>query len=296
MTPTSTDTWGAFVKRVDSLSGPDLYYETQGQGSPMLFVHGFANNLSSWASIREPLSRHHQLWLLDLKGFGRSPKPDDDYYSVYDHAAQVIRFIRRHDLRRFTLVGHSMGGGVALAVTLYLLRREPERIAQLVLIDSAAYPQTLPIFLSLLQWPLLPDLIGPTLSKRWLVRMLLQRLYFNNALISDASVDALATAFAQPGADRALIRTGRQIRPQDHHKISSRYSEITLPTVIIWGQEDTIVPVAMGERLHRAIKGSGFFVLERCGHMPHMECPRRTVTTIENFLQQHETVGHDRSS
>ncbi|HEC12800.1 MAG TPA: alpha/beta hydrolase [Acidiferrobacteraceae bacterium] len=288
LTHTPTDTWGAFVKRVDKLSGPDLYYETQGQGSPVLFVHAFANNLSTWADVRGPLSRDHKLWMLDLKGFGRSPKPDDGHYSIYDHAAQVIRFIRRHDLSQLTLVGHSMGGGVVLAVSLYLIEHEPDRIVRLVLIDSAAYPQSLPIFLKLLQLPLLPDLLGPVLSKKWLVRMLLQRLYYNDALIRDADVDTLAMAFAQPGASRALIQTGRQIRPKDHREISRRYTDITLPTVILWGREDIIVPIAMGERLHRAIKGSEFIILKGCGHMPQGECPQRTAAIIEKFLQQHE--------
>ncbi len=285
-----TDTWTAFVKRVDKHSGPDLYYETQGQGPPVLLVHAFANNLSTWADVRGPLSRHHKLWLLDLKGFGQSPKPDDGHYSVYDHAADVIHFIRRHDLSQLTLVGHSMGGGVVLAVALYLMEREPQRIARLVLIDSAAYPQPLPVFLKLLQLPLLPDLIGPLLSKKWLVRMLLQRLYYNDALIRDAQVDALAAAFGQPGASHALIQTGRQIRPKDHREISRRYTDITLPTVIIWGREDIIVPVVMGERLHRAIKGSEFVILKECGHMPQGECPQRTAAVIEKFLQQHETI------
>jgi pimeloyl-ACP methyl ester carboxylesterase len=118
-----------------------LNAEDRGQGRPVLLIHGFGNSIYVWRHVAPGLEGSCRVVAIDLKGFGRSPKPEDGHYSVYDQAALIRDFVIARDLRDVTLVGHSFGGGAALVATLFLQRAAPGRQARLVLIDSIAYPQ-----------------------------------------------------------------------------------------------------------------------------------------------------------
>src|SRR5512143_1121961 len=127
-------------------SGLSLHYETYGHGKPVVLIHGLGVNSFTWRHLIAPRSHHHRALAVELKGHGTSPKPDDNRYSLYDQSRLVSQFIIDHDLRNVTLVGHSYGDGVALASAVYLSRAHPGRLERLVLIDSIAYKQSLPLF------------------------------------------------------------------------------------------------------------------------------------------------------
>ncbi|HEX2227526.1 MAG TPA: alpha/beta fold hydrolase, partial [Candidatus Binatia bacterium] len=137
----------------------NLHYASYGQGRPLLCIHGFGASSYSWQRILPQVAKKNHVVLLDLKGHGASPKPVDSAYSLRDQADLVAEFIKQHDLRDLTLVGHSMGGGIALLVSLGFLNEAPGRISSLILIDTIAYPQKLPGFIRLLRFPLLGRLV-----------------------------------------------------------------------------------------------------------------------------------------
>src|SRR5260370_8688800 len=117
----------------------ELYHESYGEGKPLLCIHGFGASLYSWRNFIGPLSKDNQLILIDLKGCGKSPKPNDEKYSTLDHAELIQQFILKHDLKNLTLVGNSLGGGLSLLVTIILMEEgELPRLTSTVLIDAAA--------------------------------------------------------------------------------------------------------------------------------------------------------------
>lgn len=266
----------------------ELYYESYGSGDPILLIHGFGGNTYSWHELIPILSQKNKVLAVDLKGFGRSPKPKDSSYSVYDQARLIIRFIQKHDLNNLTLVGHSLGGAISMVVALNLIIDEPGLLSRLILIDCVAYKQSLPGFIRTLRIPLLGPIILSLISSKKMCRSVLKLAYYEDSKISDITVSSYAKPIDSKGGKYALIQTAKNIIPKDFENLYSCYRDIEIPTLILWGKEDEIIPLWVGKRLNSEISGSKLIILEKCGHIPHEEKPKETIEVITKFLKYNE--------
>ncbi len=263
-----------------------LYVEESGHGEPVVLLHGMGASTYEWRFIVPRLARTHRVLNLDLKGFGRSDKPEDGRYSPIDQAALVKAFLIREGLTGVTLVGHSLGGGIALATTLILNRSDPTAIKRLVLIDSAAYPQPISGTLEFLRDPILGR-VG--------LALLLPEVITSLALTGDGSKSSATPqdirAYARPlyddGGKEALIATAQQIVPPNAEQLTRAYPTIQQPALLIWCRKDDVVPLAIGERLARNLPNARLHVLDVCGHVPIEEEPRATSRLISRFLARH---------
>ena len=237
------------------------------------------------------LSQTNRVIVLDLKGHGDSPKPRDKAYSLRDQADLVLEFIKEHDLNDLTLVGHSMGGGVALLVALSLAEKNVSRISSLVLIDTVAYSQSLPGFIRLLKLPILGLLATAIIPTSLQVRFILELAYFDDTKITDEVIAAYAAPLRLRGSRHALIEAAKQIVPSNIEDISARYPTIKIPTLIIWGSHDKVVPLDIGKRLHQALPNSRLAIIEKSGHIPQEETPDKTLSEISQFLKNISTTG-----
>ena len=287
-------TCGEFLSGRCDDSDINLYYEEYGAGDPILFIHGFGMSSFTWRNITESLARSYRVILVDLKGFGNSPKPRDDRYSIYDQACLICRFISDHDLNNLTLVGTSLGGGVALATTLYLSACAPERQARLILIDTIAYQQKVPLFVQVLAMPVVGPLVVAMVPNRLQVRTIMNLAYFDDEAVTQEAVERYAAVLNEPRARKALVQTARQIIPSDLDVLTARYSEIRHPTLLLWGEEDAIVPLDIGRRLHDAIPNSQLVILSDTGHVPQEERPQATLGEIEAFMSRRMPHPSDR--
>lgn len=263
----------------------DFKYETHGSGAPILCIHGFGGNMYTWKGLVPRLAEKHKLYLIDLKGFGDSPKPIDRNYSINDHAELIHKFIVRHDLRDVTLMGHSFGGAVTLFTTLRLLREDRHRLASLVLINSVAYPQKLPTFMRLLRTPLIGRLGLLLIPGSRNTKRVLRLGYYDRRKITDDLISVYSKPLGSAGGKHALIQTARQILPANLDATSLGYETISVPTLILLGMNDRIVPHDVGLRLSRAIKGARLEIIERCGHNLPEECPEEAGKVISQFLE-----------
>ncbi len=258
-----------------------LNYEIHGEGDPVLFLHGFGANNYTWNKVY-PLISSKKLILLELKGHGRSDKPIDGKYSVHDQAELVLNFIARHDLKNLVLVGHSFGGGVAL-VTALKLQSQGRGLNGLILIDSAGYRQKFPFFMAVLRTPLVGRL-PLLLSDEFGTRKVLEEAYFDSKKITEETIKAYAEPLKLPGAKYALRQTVLSLPPADIDDLEKSYPTIQVPTLLIWGREDKVVPLELGERLNQAIRGSELVIIDQCGHMPQEEWPDKVGEEIQKFL------------
>lgn len=256
-----------------------------GSGPPLIALHGFGGSSYSWHAIRAELSAGHTVYAFDLKGFGQSPKPRDGKYSVHDQAAVILRYIADHHLTSITLIGHSFGGGVALATAVALEEQQPGALSKLVLIDAASYTQNLPWFVDSLRWPIIGPISQHLLTSRKQVKMVLEYSYYDKKQITKEQIEAYSAALRMPGGKYALRETAKQIVPKDIADLSSRYSHIKAPTLILWGEEDKVVPLANGVRLSKAIPNSTLLTIPRCGHIPHEELPDALRKPLADFLR-----------
>jgi pimeloyl-ACP methyl ester carboxylesterase len=272
----------------------ELHYQEQGRGRPVLLLHGFGANSFSWKYVARDLAPKYRAISVDLKGFGASPKPADGAYSIVDQADLIVDFIMRHDLWEMTLIGHSFGGAVALLTALKLREQSSERFSSLVLIGPLSYRQHLPSFVRILRMPILSSLALCVTPTEFYVRSILKLAYFDNRKISQEAINAYKAPLRSAGARYAIMQTARNIIPCDIEEISAKYGSIGVPTLLIWGRHDKIVPLGIGNRLHRAIPGSELVIVESAGHAPHEEVPTETSRIISRFLST--TTGKSRAS
>jgi pimeloyl-ACP methyl ester carboxylesterase len=261
-----------------------LYYSEEGKGPPLLLIHGFGASTFTWRFVAPELAKDHRVIAVDLKGFGQSDKPFDGRYSVYDQAELLAQLIEDKDLRDLTLVGHSFGGGVALLLALEANQRLDGRITRLVLLDSIAYPQNIPVFFRLLDVPLVSQLGVRMVPPLVQTRVALQIAYFDDSKIDPEEVEIYAAPLKTAAGKHAIIHSARQIVPEDIAELSERYKTIELPTLILWCDHDRIVPLEVGIKLRRTLTNSTLRLVEDCGHMPQEEQPASTLALIKGFI------------
>jgi pimeloyl-ACP methyl ester carboxylesterase len=261
-----------------------LFTAERGEGPPVLLIHGFGTNTFTWRHVAPDLARDHRVIAVDLKGFGQSDKPFDERYSVFDQAELLAQLIEEKDLRNLTVVGHSYGGGVALLLALEADTRLKGRIGRLVLIDTIAYPQEIPVFFKLLDTPVVSQVGVRMAPTDFQIRMALRIAYYDNSKIGPDEIEAYAAPMKTAAGKHAIIHSARQILPPDADAIAARYSSIQLPTLILWCDHDRIVPLDIGLKLRRELPNSSLRLISECGHLPQEEQPEATMLQIREFL------------
>lgn len=284
----ATGVAGAFDGPYARLGPPEapvnLFIQEEGSGPPLLLIHGFGTSTYTWRRLAPELAKSHRVIAVDLKGFGQSDKPMDTRYSVFDQAELIAQLIEDRDLRGLTLVGHSFGGGVALLLALQADERLKGRISKLVLLNTIAYPQNMPVFFRIMNMPFFSHVGVRMVPPAVQTRVALQIAYFDDSKIDQSEVDVYAAPLKTAAGKHAIIQSARQIVPADLDEMTERYQSIKLPTLILWCDHDRIVPLDVGLKLRRAMPNASLKVVPGCGHMPQEEQPERTLGYISEFL------------
>ena len=263
-----------------------LYAEERGHGTPVVLIHGLGGSTYSWRFIAPALARTHKVIAVDLKGFGRSDKVFDTAYSPLDQARLVAAFLAGRGLRNVTLVGHSLGGLVAMLTTIELQRRDPTRISRLVLIDTPALPQPLTSSVMFMQQPVLPYALLTALPPDLATRMLLaptvtQRLARH---YTQADADAYARPFYDAAARHAYIQTARQLVLPSITNLLRAYRTLRQPTLLVWCTHDEVVPLSTGRALASMLPHARLEQLDGCNHAPTDEAPDALSRSLVRFL------------
>lgn len=258
-----------------------IHFIEKGTGQHhVILLHGFASNTYTWHNQVDPLVKEgYHVWSLDFLGFGKSDKPSTVSYSVDLYRSQVLTFMKSQKIERAHFVGHSMGGTVALAVAL----SSPECISSLTLIDPAAYPVKLPRVLSRYCGFLLRPFITESM-----VRFALSKLYYSSERLTEEQIAAYWRPFETKGAKGAAIEALNAIDNQFLEKQSIFYNRITVPTLLIWGENDRLTPLAHLVRLQKELPRREIVVIPHCGHIPQEEQPSLVNPPLLSFLaRQH---------
>lgn len=261
-----------------------LAVHESGKGKPILLIHGLGASSYTWNAITPQLAKTNRVIAIDLKGFGQSEKPLDDAYSISDQARLVTDYIARANLRGLTLVGHSFGGAVAVAVALDDAQGGPNRIEKLVLIDSLVYKQPVPFFFRLLQTPVLGELGLNLIPPDVQISTALAVAYHHNDRIKDETIASYAGPLQTEGGKHALLRTIDSVTRENADAFASRYPKLKTPTLVIWCANDRITPIRFGKRLVHDLPNAKIDVIEECGHIPQEEEPGETLAAIKGFI------------
>jgi pimeloyl-ACP methyl ester carboxylesterase len=224
---------------------------------------------------------------VDLGGFGRAPKPRGTAYGPVAQADALVAWIDRLDLRDLTLVGHSLGGAIALLVALRLLDQGEGRLAGLASVAGAAYhTRPEPPFVRFARRPLLSRLALEFVPRRWLIRTAMRRVVVQRSAVTPDRVASYAAPLATRAGRAALVSCARDIIPPDLERITARYADITVPVLCLWGRQDPVVPLRVGRRLAEVLPDARLEVLEACGHLPVEERPRESLAAFDRFFAE----------
>ena len=270
----------SLLRRTVTVNDAEVSYLDSGTGSPVLLLHGVGHSSTAWIRSLATLSRHYRVIAPDLPGHGRGSVPEAQYDPAF-FCGFVLSFCDALGLRHIDAVGNSLGGLVSMLAAL----ERPKMFRRLVLASPLGFtkPPVPPLDDAMLH------IIGLWLSfprTRALVRAGYAVGFFDQNLLDEESVDEIAArARSQPRMDAAR-RTLREIFHFSKHldTFHRRLPALLQPTLVVWGQNDPVLPVKDAEIARQVLDGSRIEVLERCGHSPHIERSEAFCALVLEFL------------
>ena len=275
--------WAPQPSHFVTLQGMQVHVRDEGPRDdpiPIVLIHGTSASLHTWDGWVAALSPHRRVIRMDLPGFGLTgPAPDADY-SMARYSDFMRDLLDLLKLNEVVMAGNSLGGGIAWQTAL----AHPTRVRQLVLVDATGYPlqpQSMPIGFRLAQISWLAPVTQKILP-RSMIEASVRNVYGQPDKVSPALVDRYYELTLREG-NRASLTQRFQYRSNDA-ALAGQISQLRLPTLILWGSEDRLIPPDHAQRFQQAIAGSELQVFEGLGHVPHEEDPQATVQAVKNFL------------
>jgi 2-hydroxy-6-oxonona-2,4-dienedioate hydrolase len=254
--------------------GQKIHYLEAGSGPNVILLHGLGADATNWAMNTSVLAKSYHVFVPDQIGFGESDKPLINY-RVGTLVDFLDGFYKNVGITKATVVGNSLGGWTALAFTL----AHPDKVERLVLVDSAGYS-----FEKLgTAKPTVETLDGLNPSTIAGSKAVLALILANQSLVTDQAAVLLFDGHMRKGDGYTIERFIDSIlRGQD--VVDGKLGAIHVPTLIVWGGEDALTPLAEGKMLATEIAGSEMVVLDHCGHIPQFECAAPFNAALLKFL------------
>jgi pimeloyl-ACP methyl ester carboxylesterase len=274
-----------------ALHGNELSFVAAGSGSTILLIHGLLSSHETWTRLVRDLSENWHMLAPDLFGHGTSAKPLGDY-SLGAHAATMRDLLDELNIATVTLVGHSHGGGIAMQFA-YLF---PDRVDGLVLVSSGGLGRELSPWLRAATIPG-AEWVLPMLGSVWLHGRVASLGRGAARVGVRAGIDLSEgwrglSSLHDPGSRRAFLATSRSVIDAGGQTVAARQylaSVASVPTLIVWGGRDRVIPAGHASAAHRAIPGSKVEMFERAGHFPHVDEPDRFAELIRIFMRHGDT-------
>ncbi len=280
--------------KVVTLHGHSITYVQEGSGPVLLLVHGMAGSLETWRSVIDPLARNATVLAVDLPGHGAS-SPGGGDYSLGSLAAGLRDVLTALGHDRATLVGHSLGGGIAMQFSYQF----PEMTERLVLVSSGGLGVEVNPALRAASLPGANLFLSVTAEATRRVSGLAERVLHATHASPRPNLDELVRSYASlADADRrsAFLATVRGVVGLNGQTVGAGdrlYLANDLPVLLIWGADDPIIPAEHGRAAHELLPNSTLAVFDGVRHFPHVEAPQRFVATLEDFCATTEPVVFD---
>lgn len=270
-----------------NVEGINMHVNIQGEGEPVFLIHGSFSSLHTWESWEAELSPYFMTISMDLPGHGLTGPDDQKRYGVEEYADLLFSLADNLGIDRFHVAGNSMGGAVALRMA----SEKPDRISTLNLVNSSGAPKSskmnsIPKHSSSSNAPIFRLARHPIFSKillkctpKFVFKLNMNQVYFDSEKIKDESMTRYYELMRREGNRRATLD-----RLTTEKSLDVDFKKISMPVLIIWGREDTWIPLTNGERLAAAIPKAKFKIFDQAGHVPMEEIPTETVVEYLSFL------------
>lgn len=262
--------------------GMDVHLRDEGPRNdtvPIVLLHGTSSSLHTWEGWARALKDQRRVIRFDMPGFGLTGPSADNVYTIERYTRFVAALLDHLGVQRCVLAGNSFGGYVAWATSL----ATPGLVDKLILVDASGYrlqAAAIPIGFRIAMTPVLNRLAANTLP-RYLIAASLKNVYGDPAKVTEDLIDLYIAITLREGNRHALVERFKQAPPGE---MARRIPEVNVPTLILWGGRDRLIPPEMAERFHHDIAGSQLKIFENLGHVPQEEAPARTVAAARQFL------------
>jgi pimeloyl-ACP methyl ester carboxylesterase len=276
-----SERWAAPPSQFMEVAGLQVHFRDQGprdDPQPIVLLHGTADSLHTWDGWAAALSPQRRVIRFDLPAFGLTgPSPDGDY-SIAAYTRWVLLVMDALGVKTCVLAGNSLGGQIAWATAV----AHPQRVAKLVLVDAAGYPivsRSVPIGFTLARIPGMKLLMEHVLP-RGVIQSSVRNVYGDPTKVTSELVDRYYELTLRAGNRAALGQRFAQMKPSNTEALKT----LTMPTLLLWGAQDRLIPLDNAHQFARDIAGSKLVVFDDLGHVPQQEDPQRTVDALRTFL------------
>lgn len=272
-------------------------FRVAGSGPAILLIHGIGDNSTTWTTVQTKLAQRFTVIAPDLLGHGRSDKPRADY-SVAAYANGMRDLLSVLDIERVTVVGHSLGGGVAMQFAYQF----PQLVDRLILVGAGGVTKDVNVALRIASLPMGTEALAvlrlPMVLPAVQLAGRLGGALFGNTGVGRDIPDMLRILadLPEPTASSAFARTLRAVvdwRGQVVTMLDRCYLTESVPVQLVWGSQDSVIPVSHGHMAHSAMPGSRLEIFEGSGHFPFHDDPDRFVELVERFIDSTEPATHD---
>jgi len=272
-------TYGTAPSQFLKMDGMDIHYRIEGQGHPLVLIHGTGSSLHTWDEWVEILKVNFMVIRLDMPGFGLTGPHPEKKYSLKDYSALLNQFLNELKIDSIYIAGNSLGGSIAWTYTL----DNPARVKKLILIDAAGFPKAdIPEIFKLAQDPLWAPVLR-WITPKFLIANNLREVYHDDSKVNKDLINRYHKMALRAGNRGAFIdRANLTFSDQ-----TDQIQKISSPTLIQWGKYDNWIPIEDGKKFNELISGSKLIIYE-AGHVPMEEIPQQTALDAFNFLISNE--------
>jgi 2-hydroxy-6-oxonona-2,4-dienedioate hydrolase len=269
----SVSAWAQTAPKQADIFGQKIQYVEAGSGPNVILLHGLGGDAANWIMTIPALASKYHVWAPDQIGFGASDKPFINY-RVGTLVDFLEGFCKRLGIDKATVVGNSLGGWTAMAFTL----AHPERVEKLVLVDSAGYS-----FAKAGVTATRGEMLALNPSTLEGTKQLMSVIFANPSAIPMLTPEALFARHLRNGDGNTInMFIDSILRNED--VLDGKLSAIKVPTLVVWGREDHLTSLASGQAFAKDIPGAQMTILDKCGHVPQMECSVPFNATLTKFL------------
>ncbi|WP_462250681.1 alpha/beta fold hydrolase [Ekhidna sp.] len=268
------------------IDGMNVHFRDEGNPNdsiPIVLIHGTGSSLHTFDDWPEFLKQEYRVVRMDLPAYGLTgPFPDRDY-SIKKYVEFIKHFLDEKGIEKCILGGNSLGGEISWRFTTVY----PEMVDKLILIDAAGYPfkaQSVPLAFRVARIPVIKNMFT-FITPKSIARSSVENVYADKSKVTDELADRYFELTLRAGNRQAFVDRLSMERPTDAYQY---ISEIKQPTLVLWGDQDLLIPVENAELFHKDLPNDTLVILENAGHVPMEEVPLRSVKVVRSFLDAKE--------
>ena len=262
------------------IDGMQVHYRIEGEGEPLVLIHGTGSMLQTWNNWTEMLKPHYKIIRMDIPAFGLTGPRADGNYSDSMYTDFVNQFVLKIGIDSFYLAGNSLGGLIAWKYA----AAYPQKVKKLIIVDPGGFHEVNDkggsfIFKLARNYPTITDLVSK-IGTHYFINHTLQEVYADDSKITDEKKKMYAELNSRTGNRHSFVERARYI----HQCANEELTAITCPTLVMWGKEDVLIDVREAEHFKNISKAT-FIVYDKTGHCPQEENPERSAADVLQFLK-----------